>query len=414
MGRLNRLTDLSIKKKTKPGRYADGGGLFLQVKAGASGVRKSWVFRYQNGQRERWMGLGPVETVTLKIARTLAIEARALRERDIDPLDHRNASRAATAAAAVPPVSFDECSAAYITAQEAAWRNPRYARNMRAALAAYVSPVFGKRPVAEINRALVRQALEPIWHKRSVTAGRLRGWIERILDFAEARDYRPEGSNPARLLPIKTALGRRPKKVKHFAALPYGDVSRLMADLRKRQGVPFRALEFLILCAARTGEVLGAKWSEIDLTDKTWAVPAERMKGGKEHRVPLSEAAVKLLCDLPCELGNDFVFIGSRGKGLGNRAMLLALYSLRRDVTVHGMRSTFRDWATAKGFANEVAEMALAHSVGDATKQAYRRDDLLNERCPLMAAWASYCAEAVAAGEVVTLRGKLARPASKS
>jgi integrase len=302
-------------------------------------------------------------------------------------------------------VTFDECADAYITAHEPSWRNARHRQQWRATLADHVRPLLGKLAVADIDRGLVLRVLEPIWHSLPETAGRVRGRLERILDFGEARGYRPEGSNPARLVPIKTALGRRPKEVRHFTALPYGELPGFLTELRKRQGVPFRALEFLILCAARTGEVLGATWSEVDLAERTWIVPRERMKANKEHRVPLTDAAVDLLRALPRELGNNFVFVGSRGAGLGHGALLLALRSVRRDVTAHGMRSTFRTWAAeCTRFPREVIEASLAHLVGDATERAYQRGDLFEKRRRLMAAWTAYCAKAAAAGEVVPLR----------
>jgi integrase len=414
MGKLNRLTALKVERIAKPGMYADGGNLLLQVSPGASGLSKSWIFRYQVGHRERSMGLGSLSVVSLAEARRKAADARALRQRGIDPLDHRNASKAAAAASAAKTIGFDECAASYIAAHEVAWTNARHGRDWRVTLKRYASPTLGKLAVADIDRSLVLRTLEPIWHRIPVTAGRLRGRIELILDHAEARDLRPEGSNPARLAPIRAALGRRPKRDKHFAALPYREVPAFMAELRKRQGVAFRALEFAVLCAARTGEVRGARWGEIDLTARTWTVPPERMKAGKEHRVPLSDAAVKLLRALPRELSNNFVFPGSRGKALGERALFKALRSIHPAATVHGMRSAFKDWASERtNFPTEAVELGLAHAVGSKVEQAYRRGDLLERRRLLMAEWAAHSARAPADSEVVPLRGKVVRSAAK-
>jgi integrase len=412
---MAKLTALKVTRVTRPGMYGDGGGLYLQVRAGVCGVTKSWVFRYQTATRERWMGLGPLADVTLAEARTAAIHARSQRRQGTDPLDQRDASRAAAAAAAAKTISFDECAASYIAAHEAAWTNARHGRDWRVTLATHVSPVFGKLPVAEIDRGLVIRCLESVWHRISTTAGRLRGRIELILDHAEARGLRPEGSNPARLAPIRAALGRRPKRDKHFAALPYREVPAFMAELRQRQGMPFRALEFAVLCAARTGEVRGARWGEIDLTARTWTVPPERMKAGKEHRVPLSDATVKLLRALPREVDNDFVFSGSRGKGLGERALFKALRSIHHAATVHGMRSAFKDWASEDtNFPTDAVELALANAVGSKVEQAYRRSDLLERRRQLMAEWAAHCAKAPAASAaVVPLPSKVVRNAMK-
>jgi integrase len=405
VGKLNRLTLLKVHRIARPGRYADGGGLYLEASAGTRGsLNKCWVFRYQSGKRERWMGLGSTDAVTLAGARAQAADARSLHQRGVDPLEQRKASKAKAAAAAVKTVTFDECAAGYIGAHETSWRNPLHAREWRNTLARYASLVFGKLAVGDIDRGLVLRALEPIWHSRPETAGRVRGRIERILDFAEARGYRPEGSNPARLLPIKTALGRRAKTVKHFAALAYGELPAFMAELRKHEGVAVRALEFLILTASRTGEVLGARWSEIDVSEKVWTLPAERMKSGKQHRVPLSEPAIEVLRTVPREQDNVFVFIGMRGKGLGHSALLLALRSIHPDATAHGMRSSFTDWATERtNFPREVVEMALAHVVGSKVEEAYRRADLLEKRRLLMAAWSKYCAKAPVDSQVPPL-----------
>lgn len=393
---INRLSARKVETLTKPGMFNDGGGLYLQVTAGADGTaRKSWLFRYVIDLRERQMGLGPLSDVTLADARLRASEARQLRRAGRDPIIERNAMRSENSLAAAKSVSFDECATAYIDAHRAGWRNVKHANQWTNTIKSYCSPVFGKFPVQVIDVVLVMNAIEPIWNTKPETAGRLRGRIERILDWAKVRGYR-DGENPARwrghldhLLPAKGKV----HKVKHHAALPYAEMPAFMSELKTRDAVAARALEIAVLTATRTGEVLGAKWSEIDVINKVWIIPAERMKAGVEHRVPLSDPAVKLFEHMIAIKKNDHVFPGDRHDGLSDMALLMLLRRMgHSDITTHGFRSTFRDWVEERtDTPRAVVEMALAHTIGDAVEAAYRRGDLLEKRRILMCKWAAFC-----------------------
>jgi integrase len=388
MGRtVGKLTALAVSQARRRGYYGDGGGLFLQVGAGGS---KSWVFRFRDNGRLREMGLGPLHTVGLSEARRRAQECRRARLDGKDPIEARKAERLQSRLAAARAMTFRDAAERYIAAHRAGWRNPKHAAQWPATLAAYVYPVFGELPVQAVDVGLVMRAVEPIWTAKPETASRVRGRIEAILDWAAARGYR-SGDNPARwrghlenLLPRKT----RVRRVEHHAALPYGDIAAFMAELRRQEGVAARALEFAILTAARTGEVIGATWAEFDLPGRLWTVPAARMKAGREHRVPLSDAALAILAALP--KGGP----GARVFPLSQMALLMLLRRMGRgELTVHGFRSTFRDWAAERtAFPAEVAEMALAHTVGDKVEAAYRRGDLFEKRRQLAAAWATFCA----------------------
>jgi integrase len=311
--------------------------------------------------------------------------------------------------AAAKAVTFDECATAYIASHRAGWRNAKHAAQWTSTLETYASPVFGKVPVQAVDVALVMRVLEPLWSVKPETASRVRGRIESILDWAKVRGHR-DGENPARwrghldhLLPARSKV----RKIKHHAALPYGDVPVFMVALRGREAVAARALEFAILTAARTGEVLGTKWSEIDLTAAVWTVPALRMKAGAEHRVPLSAPALAVLRAMEKLRDGDFVFPGDRHATLSNMSMLMLLRRMgHADLTAHGFRSTFRDWAAeCTSFANEVAEMALAHAIDDKTEAAYRRGALFERRRRLMQAWADFCTGVHERGNVVVLLG---------
>jgi integrase len=405
MRALHRLKPLQVKQLKVPGMYSDGGGLWLQV---ASAAAKSWVFRYAVDGRERYMGLGSAATFTLDEAREAARECRKLRHAGIDPIEHRKAGRQQKRLEAAKAMTFDECAAAYIDSHEAGWRNAKHAAQWRTTLKQYVSPVLGQLPVQAIDTALVMKVIEPIWRDRTETASRVRGRIESVLDWATVREYR-SGDNPARwrghlgkLLPARSRL----RKKKHLAALPYTEINALVTLLRAQEGIAARALEFLILTAARTGEVLGTPWSEIDLHEKTWTIPGERMKGGREHRVPLAPRCIAILNEMKM-LGGDYVFPGAvDGKPLSHAALSVLLHRMARsDLTVHGFRSTFRDWAAEQtNFPREIAEKALAHRVGDETERSYQRGDLLAKRRKLMEAWARYCDSPAPVGKVVPLR----------
>lgn len=393
---INRLTHRKVETLKAPGMYSDGGGLYLQVtQSSEGGPRKSWIFRYAAAGRERQMGLGPLKDVPLAEARERASAARELRRAGKDPIIEREALRAGASLVAARSMSFDDCATAYIESHRAGWRNVKHAGQWSATINTYCSPVFGKLPVQLVDVGLVMKAIEPIWAVKTETASRVRGRIERILDWAKVRGYRG-GENPARwrghldhLLPVRGKV----RRVKHHAALHYAELPAFVVALRERDAVAARALEFAILTAARTNEVLGAKWSEIDLDARLWTVPAERMKAGREFRVPLGDRAVEILRGVMAEKQNDHVFHGDRRATLSNMALLMLLRRMgRRDITAHGFRSSFRDWVEEQtDTSRAVAEMALAHSVGNAVEAAYRRGDLLEKRRPLMAKWGKYC-----------------------
>jgi integrase len=307
---------------------------------------------------------------------------------------------------AAKAVTFQQAAERMMASHEAAWRNPKHRAQWRATLATYVYPTFGGLSVGAVDTGLVLRVLEPIWTAKPETASRVRGRIETVLDWAKARGYR-EGENPAtwrghldKLLPNR----RKVKRVEHHAAMPYAALPSFMGELGRREGVSARALEFAILTACRTGEVIGARWSEIE--GDVWTIPADRMKAGAEHRVPLSRAALDLLGNLPRE--GEFVFIGGRaGRPLSNMAMLELVRGMRPGLTVHGFRSTFRDWAAERTeFPNHVVEKALAHKVADKVEAAYRRGDLFDKRRSLMDAWAGFCGTSTTSAEVVAIRGK--------
>ena len=408
---VEKLSPLKVQKEKKPGLYGDGAGLWLHV--GPTGG-KSWVYRFMLDGTAREMGLGPLHTISLAEARQAAAECRKLRLAGIDPIDARVEKRKARRLEAAKAITFKSCAAKYIAANRAAWRNAKHAAQWDATLAAYACPVIGELSVAEIDTGHVTRILEPIWATKPETAARVRGRIEAVLDYARTHRWR-EGENPARWRGhLENVLPRRSKvrKVVHHAALPWSEIGAFMVKLGKQEGVAAMALRFAVLTAARTGEVIGARWDEIDLLGSTWTVPAGRMKGGREHRVPLPGAAVAVLHEAARlrETGTIVVFPGAKkGKPLSNMAMLVLLRRMGRgDLTSHGFRSTFRDWAAEMtGYQREVVEAALAHAIPDKVEAAYRRGDLFEKRRRLMGEWAEFCGRATSAGigQVVALRG---------
>jgi len=403
---VGKLTTVSVRQAKQRGLYGDGGGLFLQVTAKGT---KSWVFRFKEGGRQRVMGLGPEHTVSLKEAREKARECRRLRLEGKDPIAQRMAERAAATLDAARAITFRECAESYIAAHQSGWRNSKHAAQWPATLNAYVYPHFGALPVQSIDVGLVMKSLQPIWTAKPETATRVRGRIESILDWAAARGYR-QGENPARWRGhLNKLLPRRSKVrfIKHHAALPYSEMAPFMTALRMQQGTAARALEFAILTAARTSEVTRAGWREIDLGERLWVIPGERMKAGREHRVPLSQRSIAILEEMRAIRRDDYVFPGGkRGRPISNMSMLMLLRRMGRDrLTVHGFRSTFRTWAAERtNFPREVAEMALAHQIGDAVERVYQRADLLAKRRALAEAWSKFCWTSPAAGQVVPLR----------
>ena len=408
-----KIAALFVKHVSRPGKYADGGNLYLQVrkstrKIPSDDVTKSWLFRYSRFGRDTWMGLGPYPDVSLSEARNMATRERKNIIHGIDPLSDKRARRIAARTAHDNMLSFAECAELYVDSQAPGWSNPKHIEQWRNTLKNLAGPTIGHLSVDQIDTALVMRCIEPIWTAKTETASRLRGRIESVLDWAAVRGYR-KGDNPARwrghldkLLPRPSQVAR----VKHHPALPYTEVGVFMQQLRNDKGVAARALELTILTAARTNEVIQARWSEIDLDLKTWTVPAERMKSKRAHRVPLSDAAVAALKAVKGR-SKRYVFPGhKRGSHLSNAAMMQVLKRLERiGITVHGFRSTFRDWcAESTNYSAEVAEMALAHTLRDKTEAAYRRGDLFEKRARLMADWASYCSKPAELAAVVAIR----------
>jgi integrase len=410
VARINRLTALNVDRMREPGLHHDGAGLYLQVTTGRHGVTKSWLYRFVLDGKERRMGLGSFSDVSLAEAREKAGDARKQVKDGVDPIEHRRTMRAAAALAKTKAMTFDQCRDAYITSHRSTWRNAKHAWQWSASLSTYVTPIFRKVSVQDVDVALVTKALEPIWTTIPETASRLRGRIEVILDWAKVRGLR-SGENPARwrghldhLLPRRSKV----RKVKHHAALPYAEMASFMAPLRDRSAIAARALEFAILTAARTAEVLGARWDEIDTIQRIWTVPADRMKAGKEHRVPLSACALAVLNAMSKVRQTEYVFPGDRRATLSNTSMLMLMRRMNRgDLTTHGFRSSFRDWAAElTDFPSEVVEMALAHVIGSKVEAAYRRGDLFDKRRRLMDAWAEFCAkEPRERGKIVALSG---------
>jgi integrase len=403
---MGRLTALKVERIKQPGMHADGGGLYLRVTP--EGAR-NWVLRYMLDRRPRWMGLGPLALYGLAEARARALDARRQRHEGIDPIEARRAERARQRLDAAKAITFQQCAESYIAAHRAGWRNDKHAGQWSATLATYAYPTIGALPVQAVDTGLVLKVLEPVWTTKPETASRVRGRLESILDLAKVRGYR-DGENPARwrghldkLLPARS----RVRQVEHHAALPYAELPGFLAALREQEGIAARALEFLILTAARTGEIIGARWNEIDRLDKTWTVPAARMKAHREHRVPLSAPALAILGEM---CGDAFVFPGKAGKPLSNMAFLMLLRRMgRADLTAHGFRATFKTWASeCTSFQSELAEASLAHTIGGKVEQAYRRGDLFEKRRRLMQQWAAFCLSAPAQerrGNVTPLRG---------
>jgi len=425
MARMERLTALKVERAKVPGMYCDGGGLYLQVTKAAERINKSWIFRYSRGPRTREMGLGPLHTITLAEAREKARHARHLLLDGVDPIEAKRAARAQAKLEAAKAMTFEQCATAYIASHRAGWRNAVHAAQWETTLREYAGPVIGALPIAAIDTGLVMKVLqqsvearrgEPageFWQARPETASRLRGRIESVLDWAKARGYRNGSENPARwkghldhLLPARSKV----RRVEHHAALPYSEVAAFLVELRAREGIAARALEFTILTASRVGETLGARWSEFDLNHAVWEIPGHRMKSGKPHRVPLSPRALAILEAIrPAGDADGFVFPGGKpGKPLSNTVLWEVLQGMNRGITAHGFRSTFRDWCAERtNFPSEVAEMALAHVVGSKVEAAYRRGDMFEKRRRLMDAWATFCTtEPTAHGKVVAMQAR--------
>jgi integrase len=392
MRRFQRLTALSISRAKTPGYIHDGSGLYLQVAPAGS---KSWIFRFSLGGKRREMGLGPYPGVSLALARQLASSAHSLVRAGKDPIAARDAERARKRLEDARAITFDQAADQFIAANEPGWRNGTHRGQWRASLAAYASPVIGKMPVADIGVTEVMRILEPMWREKTETGSRVRSRIERVLGWAKVRGYRT-GENPAqwrghldKLLPAR----RKVQKVKHHAAVAIDDLPSVYAKLAGLESVAALALRFAILTAARAGEVTGARWSEIDMKAKVWTVPSDRIKAGKTHRVPLSREAMAILARAGTTATGIFVFPSRvTGRPLSASSMLKVLKVAGcGDATVHGFRSTFRDWASERTpYPRDVAEMALAHAIGDKVEAAYRRGDLFERRKLMMEDWAAF------------------------
>ncbi|WP_282609706.1 integrase arm-type DNA-binding domain-containing protein [Pelagibius sp. Alg239-R121] len=407
---INRLTDRKVKAAKEPGLIADGGGLYLQISKSGS---KSWLFRFSLNNRAREMGLGGYRTVSLAEARDEALANRKLLREGLDPIEVRKARRLSDKAAQRKATTFKQCTEQFLVANESSWKNSKHRQQWGNTLKTYADPHFGDLDVAAVNTTLVLAALEPIWTTKAETASRLRGRIERVLDFATVRGHRT-GENPARWrghLDQVLPKSSRVKTVVHHPALPYDRMYEFMSKLRRREEVSARALEFLILTAARTTECLEVTREEIDMQEAIWTVPKERMKSKAEHRVPLVPAALEVIRSMPVIDNSLYVFPGQRPRRpLSNMAFLKLLERIGYgQFTSHGFRSSFRDYvADRTNFAPELAEMCLAHVVGNAASRAYRRSDVLAKRRKVMEAWASYISNPPRSSEnVVKLRAEL-------
>ena len=378
------------------GRHHDGRGLYLVV---SSAGGRSWVYRYRAAGKLHDCGLGSALDVSLKDARSAADKLRSLRREGLDPIAHKRTRQAAQKIADAKAITFRQAVETYIEANRAGWKNAKHGAQWTATLATYAYPIMGSVPVGEVTTGNVVDVLTPIWATKNETASRVRGRIETVLDYAKVRGWRA-GENPAVWRGhLEQAFPARVRVAKggHHAAMPFADVPAFMGDLSRQDGTSALALRFAILTAARTGEVLGATWGEIDLDEKVWTVPRERMKAGNLHRVPLSEAAIAVLSALPPSARDPaaYVFPGAKhGKPLSNMAMLSVLKRMKLDdVTAHGFRSAFRDWVSeTTTFSGDVAEAALAHTIKSKVEAAYRRGDLFDKRIEMMTAWAGHCA----------------------
>ena len=404
------LQALTVSKILAPGLHFVGGvqGLALQVTGGS----RAWVLRATIGGKRRDMGLGPYPEVTLARARDKARDARELIRQGVDPIHCQQAAQSAMRAAVAEALTFKECAEKYIAAHRTGWKNAKHAQQWGNTLEQHAYPALGAVLVRDVKLPQVLAVLEPIWTTTNETAVRLRGRIELVLDWATARGLR-DGLNPARWRGHLDKLLAKPSKVnnrEHHAALPVGDVGAFMVRLRAADGMGARALEFAILTAARSGEVRGATWGEIDLAARVWTVPGARMKAGKEHRAPLSDAALALLAALPQGKPDELAFKAPRGGALSDMTLTAVLRRMEVPAVPHGFRSTFRDWASERSnYPRDVAEMALAHAIGDKVEAAYRRGDLFEKRRLMMADWARFLARVEKPAQVFAMPARDAR-----
>ena len=402
---IKRLTTIKINKVTKPGWYPDGEGLYLQVSPTGS---KSWVYRYKKAGKQHRHGLGRYsDDNTLEDARTAAGTCRKLRRDGIDPIRYKRQQDADKQLEEAKSITFKECATQYIESHKSGWKNSKHESQWTNTLETYAYPFIGDISVQKIDVGLVMQVIEPIWHKKTETASRVRQRIEKVLDWAKVRQYRT-GDNPAQWRGhIENLLPKRSKvqKVQHFKAMPYGEVPDYFKILRKVKSITAKALAFTILTATRNNEVREAKWNEIDTKSGIWTIPDERMKAGKAHRVPLTHECLNILEEAKKFKVDDYVFPGLRkNRPLSNQALLKLLKTEHPALTVHGFRSSFRDWcAEMTAYPREVAEAALAHTLSNSTEAAYQRGDLFVKRSKLMDAWSDYCITDKVESEVIPI-----------
>lgn len=404
---LNKLSAVGVAQTKKVGMYGDGGGLWLQVSKFGT---KSWIFRFTLNGRTRDMGLGPLHTISLARAREKARNAREQLLDGIDPIEKKKQEKEVARLESAGATTFEQAAKAYIEVHEPSWKNAKHISQWKNTLATYVYPVFGKTPVGRVDTNLVMKAIQPIWNDKRETASRVRSRIENVLDWAKSSGMM-EGENPARwrghlqnLLPKRSSL----KEVKHLPALPYKEISNFMEQLSNVKGVGARALEFTILTCLRSSEVRTATWDEVIWDECILQVPGERMKGGKDHKVPLSSKTIGILKELNKVSQSEYIFPGLKeGKPISDGTMLKTLKSMEyAKCTVHGFRSTFKDWAAdCTSYQNEVSEMALAHTIDSKVEAAYRRGELLEKRTNLMNDWALYCERAKTSTNVLSING---------
>lgn len=386
------LSALEVGRLKTPGFFSVGGvpGLSLSIRPGGA---RSWILRVKVGSKRRDMGLGAFPGVTLAQAREKARQARASIEQGQDPILERERAQSLLQAEQASAITFEDAARAYMGAKAGEWRNAKHVAQWDTTLTSYAYPVIGRMHVSDVQQSHIMQVLQPIWATKTETASRLRGRIENILDWAKVRGYRT-GENPARWrghLDKLLATPSKIAKVKHHPAVPVDEAPAFFAALQQRDGFAARALEFAMLTAARSGEVRGATWTEIDLVKALWIIPASRMKARVEHRVPLTQAAMGILSDLPRIEGCDFVFPAPRGGQLSDMALTAVMRRMGLKSVPHGLRSTFRDWVAEKSsFPGDMAEKALAHTLPDRVEAAYRRGDMLEKRRAMMEAWAQF------------------------
>lgn len=387
------LSSLTVKRLTQKGLHAVGGtdGLHLQINENGA---KSWILRIRIGNRRRDIGLGGFPKVSLSEARESARRIHQDVQQGIDPVQERKEKRAAQQASKAAEVTFKKAAEQFIATKSTEWKGKKQKQVWENSLSEYAYPVVGNLQIRNIELSHIVKILEPIWKDKTETAVRLRGRIENILDWATVRNYRT-GENPSRWKGHLDKILPNPAKLKkkvHFPALPLNQVKKFMTSLNQKDGFGSQALAFLILTVARSGEVRGAKWDEINFSSKVWTIPASRMKAGKEHRIPLSDAAVKILQSQPRHDGVDYIFPALRGGMLSDTTLLAVMRRMNVTAVPHGFRSTFRDWvAEHTNFPSEVAEMALAHTIKSHVESAYRRGDLLEKRRQMMEQWANFC-----------------------